>query len=295
MSRYKIVSYCHDFAEEQAFLDIEVSKTWIMPDSTPIEMLIEHYRNLDVDPELMLCCFLDGRMIGFTSNRIIDPGEKAVKVGKMDFPVVLPGHEEVVNLLFEKTVEAFRRKGVDSIEATFGLWGGSKEWADKWGFKKVSEIWVLYGLDVRTSNNLVDSNDVVEFNPELDLDHIVKFFSSQFNLPEDDVRTYSKRLYTNENTLGYFVVRGKEGLLASGALGVNPNVPSLGFLSAVHDEGTTYLRSLMSRIVLKAKKNNIKLIHMFFTHLSPGHPLIDRFVDLGFRYLGSNVNYEKKI
>jgi hypothetical protein len=295
MSGYKIVSYCHDFAEEQAFLDIEVSKTWIMPDSTPVERLTEHYRNLNVDPELMLCCFLNGKMIGFTSNSVQDPREDGVNVGKMDFPVVLVGHEEVSDILYKRTIEAFRRKGVGVVKATFGLWGGSEEWAERWGFEKVDEIGVLYGLDVRSSNIPVDSGDVLEFDPENDLDQVVDFFSSRYNLPEDEVRTYSKRLYASENTLGYFVVRGNEGLLASGALGVNSNVPSLGFLSAVQDEGTSYLRTLMSQIVLTAKNNDIKLIHMFFTHLSPGHPLINRFVDLGFRYLGSNVNYEKKI
>ena len=56
---YKVTGYRDGYTAEQAHLDIQVSKTWLMPDSTPVDKLVEHYRSLDVDPRIRLYCFKD--------------------------------------------------------------------------------------------------------------------------------------------------------------------------------------------------------------------------------------------
>jgi hypothetical protein len=197
-------------------------------------------------------------------------------------------------LLFAKSVDAFTQLGVRVIESRFGLWGGSGEWAERRGFRKVDEVGVLYGLEVDSWNKGGDIS-VKEFDPSIDLEAVVEYFSSQYNLPEDDVRAFTLRLHSSENTLEYYVVRESDRLLASGALVVNPNVPSLGLLNAVHDEGVEYLGSLVSAMVNRARWREIEHLLMFFTHLRPEDPLMDKFSSLGFRYIGSNTVYEKEL
>jgi hypothetical protein len=233
-------------------------------------------------------------MIGFTSSKFVDSKDDGLKRVRMDFPVVLPGNEGVVDLLFDKSIEAFREMGVMVIESTFGLWGGSDEWAEKWGYKKVKEVGVLYGLDTYSWRQ-IEVTGVSEFNPDSDLDIVVNYFSSQFDLSKDEVEDFTMRLFNSENKLAYFVVKDQGKLLASGALEKNPNIPSLGSLSAVQDEGIQYLEILMNALVSSGIKNDIERIFMFFTHLSPGHPLIEKFASIGFRYLGVNAFYEKRI
>lgn len=123
MSNYIIKSYQEGFAEDQARLDLEVSKTWIMPDDTPLSQLIEYYSNLDFDPEMRLFCFLEDTMIGFVSIRFTDENDGIVRT-MLDFPVVLPDHGEAVDLLHERALEALRAKGIQTVHSTFGLWGG---------------------------------------------------------------------------------------------------------------------------------------------------------------------------
>jgi N-acetylglutamate synthase-like GNAT family acetyltransferase len=184
--------------------------------------------------------------------------------------------------------------GVGIIESTFGLWGGSSDWAGKWGFEKVDEVGVLHCLDVADWS--VKSRHIVkELDLSTDIEHVVEYFSTQFNLPPEGVRAFTMRLHSDENTLGYYVVRSESGLQASGALSLNPNVPGIGSLSAVHDEGDEYLESLMSALVRVAKEHGIERVFMFFTHLRPGHPLISKYESIGFKHLGSNTVYERRL
>ena len=75
----------------------------------------------------------------------------------------------------------------------------------------------------------------------------------------------------------------------------NQIVSTIGLLSAVHDKGISYLKKLLSKLISVARDQGIEKVLMFFTHLHPDHPIIEKYTTLGFTFLGSNVNYEKKI
>ena len=294
MSKYTVKSYQEGFAEEQARLDLEVSKTWIMPDHTPLDRLIRFYSDLDTDPELRLYCFLGDTMIGFVSCRSIDKDDGINRI-QLDFPVVLPGHEEAIGLLHEKAIEVLRGKGIQSVHSTFGLWGGNEARAERWGYRRIDEVGVLYGIDADSVNFGVDTREVRPFNPETDLDDCVRIFVQEYGLPGEDVRDFTNSLIESEQTMAYYVLRDDGEIVATGALRRNPNVPALGLLSAVHSRGTNELRRLLTRITGTAKERGIERILMFFTHLRPDDPEIEKFTALGFSYLGSNVSYEKEL
>jgi hypothetical protein len=295
MSKYTVKSYQEGFAEDQARLDLEVSKTWIMPDHVPLDQLIRFYSDLDIDPELRLYCFLEDKMVGFVSCRLIDKGEDGINRIKLDFPVVLPEHEEAIDLLHEKAIDVFREKGIQSVHSTFGLWGGTEAWAEKWGYRRIDEIGVLYGMDVSSLNFKGETEEVHPFNPETDLDDCVRIFVQEYGLPEENVKNFYNSLINSEQTIAYYVLREDGDIVATGALGINPNVPTLGLLSAVYSKGINDLKRLLTKITGTSREQGIERILMFFTHLRPDDPEIEKYAALGFSYLGSNVNYEKAI
>jgi len=295
MSKYTVKSYQEGFAEDQARLDIEVSMTWIMPDHTPFDQLTQFYSDLDIDPELRLYCFLKDTMIGFVSCRFIDEREDGKNRIKLDFPVVLPEHEEAIDLLHEKAIEVLRGKGIQSVYSTFGLWGGTDAWAVKWGYRRIDEIGVLYGLDVSSVSFTGETDGINPFNPETDLDDCVRIFVQEYGLPEEGVRDFTISLINSEQTIAYYVLREDGNIVATGALGRNPNAPTLGLLSAVYNRGENDLKRLLTKITSTSKGQRIEKLLMFFTHLRPDDPEIEKYAALGFSYLGSNVNYEKEI
>jgi hypothetical protein len=294
MSKYTVKSYQEGFAEDQARLDIEVSKTCLMPDHTTLDQLTRFNLELDIDPELRLYCCLGDTMIGFVSCRFIDKGDKINRI-KLDFPVVLPGHEEAIDLLHEKVLEVFRGKGIQIVHSTFGLWGGTEAWTEKWGYRRIDEMGVLYGIDVGSVSFNGETEEVHPFNPETDLDDCVRIFVQEYSLPEEDVRNYTNSLIDSEQTIAYYVLREDGNIVATGAIGRNPNVPTLSFLSAVYSREKNDLKRLLTKITSVSREQGIERILMFFTHLRPDDPEIEKYTALGFSYLGSNVNYEKAI
>jgi hypothetical protein len=295
MSKYTIKSYQEGFAEDQARIDLEVSNTWIMPDHTPLDQLIQFYSDLDIDPELRLYCFLEDTMIGFVSCRLIDEREDGINRIQLDFPIVLPEHEGAIDLLHEKALEVLRGKAIQSVHSTFGLWGGNEAWAEKWEYRRIDEVGVLYGIDVSSVNFRGETEEVHPFNPETDLDECVRIFVQEYGLPEDDVSNFTNNLIDSEQTIAYYVLREDGNIVATGALGRNPNVPTLGLLSAVYSKGKYDLKRLLTKIISTSKEQGIEMILMFFTHLRPDDPEIEKYTALGFSYLGSNVVYEKEI
>lgn len=294
MSKYTVKSYQEGFAEDQARIDLEVSKTWIMPEHTPLDQMTRFYSELDIDPELRLYCFLGDTMIGFVSCRLIDKGDEINRI-QLDFPIVLPGHEEAIDLLHEKAIEVLRGTGIQVVHSTFGLWGGTEAWAERWGYRRIDEIGVLYGLDVSSVSFSGETGEVHPINPETDLDDCVRIFVREFGLPEEGVRNFTNRLIESEQTIAYYVLREDGEIVATGAFRRNPNVPTLGLLSAVYSKGTNDLKRLMTKITVTSKEQGIERILMFFTHLRPDDPEIEKYAALGFSYLGSNVNYEKAL
>jgi hypothetical protein len=292
MASYCIKQYQEGFEEEQAQLDLLVSKKWIMPDFTPIDQLTKYYSELELDPELRLYCFQEEKMTGFVTIRLIDEENKHATV---DFPIVLHNHHEAIMLLHEAALQALRKRDIRTIYSTFGLWGGSKDWAQRMGYERVDEVGVLYGIDVNSVTYTGDMQDVKPFNPEEDLDDCVNMFVSEFGVPREEVRDFALSLYRDQHTLAYYVLREKDVIVATGALKRNPNLPSMGLLSAVYDLGNRFLERLMKKLIITAKKNGINQILMFFTHLSPGDPIIENYISLGFKHLGTNVNYVKQI
>ncbi len=287
--------YEKGFEIEQERINITVAKNWAYPRVIPVDQLRETYYKDDFDPQTVLYCFDDNKgMIGFVTSQILEK-ENEIKRARLSFPFVLPGYDKAIEMLFERIIEVLRDKNVQIVHSSFGLWGGSNEWAEKWGYKRIDEIGVLYGLDINSTTFNEEAEDVTPFDPETDLDDCVKIFVTEYKLPEDDVKNFTKYIFTNEDTLAYCVFREKSEIVATGAIMRNQIVSTIGLLSAVHDKGINYLRKLLSKLIIVAKNQGIEQVLMFFTHLHPDDPVIEKYTTLGFTFLGSNVNYEKKI
>ena len=124
MSNYSIKSYEPGFEEEQAKIGETVAKKWVWPHSYSAQGLKNIYFQPNFDPETVLSCFKDGRMVGYVLARI---GEQEGVIGpgvireegmgaSLDIPRVLPGYEEVIDLLMERIIEVLKSKNVKFIQ-----------------------------------------------------------------------------------------------------------------------------------------------------------------------------------
>ncbi|MFW9800780.1 MAG: hypothetical protein ACFFD9_10110 [Candidatus Thorarchaeota archaeon] len=294
MSEYNIRHYQEGDEIEQARIGLTMAKEWVYPTAQSADQLRELYSRDGFDPESRLYCFTkDGEMVGFITSRILE-GEDTLRA-ELDFPIVQTGHEEVVDLLFNRAVEVLREKNVHTVESGFGLRGGSDKWAEKWGYKRIDELGVCYNLDLGSVGFKAVTANILPFNSETDLDDCVNIFVSNYELPGEAVKNFTMSILENEQTIAYYVQREDGEIVATGAIMKNRIVPTLAMLSAMYDKGLNYLEQLLTKLVERAREEGIERVLMFFTHLRPDDLLIQKYARLGFTPVGSNTIYEKKV
>ncbi|MFX0094084.1 MAG: hypothetical protein ACFFBD_20265, partial [Candidatus Hodarchaeota archaeon] len=121
---YTIKSYEPGFEEEQAKIGLEVAKNWVWPFYYSLQDLKNLYSQPNFDPETVLYCFQDNKMVGYALARIgkqegvIGPGvDREEGIGaSLDYPRVLPGHDEVADLLMQKVITTLKAKAVKFIQ-----------------------------------------------------------------------------------------------------------------------------------------------------------------------------------
>ncbi|MFX0063543.1 MAG: hypothetical protein ACFFC7_15320 [Candidatus Hermodarchaeota archaeon] len=188
----QLFRYRAGFEIEQERINMTVAKNWPYPRVITVDQLREKYYKDDFDPQTVLYCFDDNNgMIGFVTSQILEKENEIVRA-RLSFPIVLPGYKDAIELLFERAIKVLKDKNIQIVHSSFGLWGGSNEWAEKWGYKRIDEIGVLYGLDVNSNTFNEETEDIIPFDPETDLNDCVNLFVTEYNLPEDDVRNFTR-------------------------------------------------------------------------------------------------------
>ncbi len=294
MTKYTIKHYQEGFENDQ--VQIGIAANWALPWQNTADQLREEFAQEGFDPETLLFYFNSkNQMVGFITSQIIGKGEDGIVRARLAFPTVLPEYKDAIEVLFERAIEILKSKNVHVVQSSFGLRGGSPEWGKKWGYKQVEEMGVLYGIDVRSVDFRDEVKDKSSFDPDKDLDDCANIFVTEYGLPEEDVKNYLRAISISDQNLAYYVLRDQENIVATGAVMKNPVVPTIGMLSVMYDKEISYLKQLLSALTSDAKNQGIKKLLMFFTHLTSDHPLCKKYASLGFNYIASNVNFEKKI
>ena len=116
MSSYVIKTNEPGFEEEQDKIEIELGKKqpWFNLGLTG------YFSDPSFDPESVLSCFKGNRMVGFLRSKLANESQAVMiherPAAYIQFPSVIPGHNEVVDLLMERIFEFYKLKGVKSIQ-----------------------------------------------------------------------------------------------------------------------------------------------------------------------------------
>jgi hypothetical protein len=289
------VRYQEGFEEEQARIGAKIAKSWVYPNQATVEEIRSNFANKLFDRDSSLYCFSESKMVGFMISQLLGVKDN-VKRAKITFPLALPRKEEVIDLLYDRAIEELRKKDVEIVFASFGsVWPNSEDWIKKWGFSNKKDERAIYRLDVTLNEVNDDLSHVRSFNPKTDLDHCVKMWVDDFSLPEKEVQNFLLNINSNKETISHLVLQKEEKIVAQGAVELNSIDPTKGLLSAIHAAETSYLKTILKQFSVMSKKNGIKHLYIFFTHLDIDSPKIKPYLELGFTYAGSQAIYEKTI
>ncbi len=140
---------------------------------------------------------------------------------------------------------------------------------------------ITYYID--TDQIKPDNQNITYFDSKIDSNNWVTLFSKKFDLPEDEVTEFLNNILNNDNLLEFVVMRDNYTLQATACF-IRGEKENEALLTAIFaNEG--YLSKLLSKLKVVAEKYGYNRLLVTFTHLDEDSPLIDTYVETGFKKL----------
>ncbi len=294
MSKYELKNYQIGFEVDQEKIGLEVTKNWDSFHQTSAANLAHFYSQTDFDPETRHYCFYDEKMVGFMISKILPVGEDDLKKASLDFPLVLPGYDDAIDLLYEKTISTLKDKGVKIVEGRAGYyWLGTIAKAKKYNFELNRTQFCRMIIDLSTKN-LAEPEFLFEpYIDTRDRDDAINLLMKINNMTKEQAINKIEVINNYENKLVFsYIILRNEGKIVSIGLVTKTNRPNtLQFRLPTLD--LKYLTSYVSHVVKLAKTAKYEILELF---LDPENfDLIKNFAKSGLSLVGEINIYEKKI
>ncbi|HUT80477.1 MAG TPA: hypothetical protein VMZ29_04665 [Candidatus Bathyarchaeia archaeon] len=294
MAKYKLKNYQKGFEVDQEKIGLEVTKDWDSFHQSSADELARNYSQSGFDPETRHYCFHEDKMIGFLVSKVLPVGDDGIKRAELDFPIVLSGHEEAIDLLYEKAISTLKNKGVKIVDGRAGYyWKGTIEKAKKYNHKLSRTQFCRMVIDL-TAKNLEDPEFLFEpYNDARDRKEAIDLMMKIYNMTEEQANNNIDAINKDENKIvfSYLILR-QEGKIVSRGLVTKSNKPNtLAFRAPTPD--LKYLKSYVSQVVKLAKNAKYEILELFFA--PENFDWIKDFAEAGFSLVGEINFYEKKL
>jgi hypothetical protein len=252
MQKYVVRDYQKGFEEDQVRIGLAVARNWIWPYAYNLGDLLQLYAQPDFDPTTRHYCFLGAEMVGYTFS-VVTPSEGGgVSTANLDFPRMLPGHEEAAELLIERAFETLKRKGVSRVvgrvttmcPGDIRLAGRVGFSVSDWGYK------VYYSYEMQWGTLNIPGSAAQEVDPQTDLDECAQIAARWYRRPPE----WCRALLTEWHEAGLITHLGvqEEGRLIAACMAAPNTVrPSTAAIYYIYTPDERSLRPLLARVVDK--------------------------------------------
>lgn len=296
---YIIKNYQEEFLDAQEKVGKEATKTWKGFGQTPAAQLKQIYSQPNFDPETRHYCFKDDTLVGFLTSSILESDE--LKRADLEFPIVLPGHEETEELLFERAIKVLQTKGVNVVRTRVSeVWGNTKKFAERWGYTPAELLGVLYSIRLATVDiqDTPDLAEITDYDHDKDFEQMVDIFIREFDMtPEQAQNNFESLAEAGDQVVAHFVIR-KEGEIAGRALALRQeDDPTQAYTGAIYVTKEQQRRLFMIKILNTCKEKGIEELqaNIYGDLLPLKDQLGELYESLGFSYVAAISYYEKEI
>ncbi|MFX1537452.1 MAG: hypothetical protein ACFFDI_24860 [Promethearchaeota archaeon] len=304
MTKYLLKTYQEEFIEKQEKVGKEATKSWVAYEQSPADRLRKRYSRSDFDPEIRHYAFLDDELIGFQTSEVLSEEVAGKKTARIGLPLVLPGHEEAIELLFEKTISTLKNKGVKRVIARASeRWGYSIPLLNKHGFRYIEDLARMFRMEVETMDleEMRESEEIMEFtisdfDATKDLNQLVKIQTENYDMSLKEAKETLDEIVSQDPARYpiHVVIRDGEKTVAHGAV-YEPDDPGVAvivrtFFADEEKYFKPFVIGLLDRIK-KAKKYSLVVTYLTGKNLPHG----EIYGSLGFSEHYTVMNYEKEI
>jgi hypothetical protein len=184
---YVVTEYQPGVEAAQARIGHEVARNWIWPYAYDEEDLLEIHTRPDFDPDTRHYGFLGDGMVGYMFSNISPSKDGKTLEAWIDFPRVLPGHEQIAERLVGRALRMLKAKGVARVEGRVTtMCPGDIALAEKMGFAIRDWGYKVY-YSYEMSQGKLDQLDgsAREINLQKDLDNCAHLATRWYQQPPD--------------------------------------------------------------------------------------------------------------
>jgi len=273
---YELKNYSESYLDKQYEIGNAVIGTWLGGQQTPIDRLRKIYAQDDFDPETKFYALHDGEVVGFIPAKVTGEG-----LANLEFPIVLPGHEQAEKQLMEFALDTLRKKGVKKlVTRTSPRWGRTMEMADEYGYQFKEMKWKNATLNVEEYRGGTETELVQDVQ---DSDHpgikeILVSFRENSEEEADKQITLLKRI--TERVTSWKVVREDGEIVGHDHLVEDIRNSTRARMNAIYASRDEIRDQIMNAHVLAAKRDDIQFITNFFW--GPTENMDGPYLDYGF-------------
>ena len=252
MQEYVIRDYQKGYERGQARIGIEVARKWIWPYAYDQDDLLRIHAQPDFDPDTRHYCFLGEEMVGCMFSLISTSGEQGVSTAVLQFPRMVPGHEQAAQLLMARAFGALKAKGVSRVVGRVTtMCPGDIRLAENtgfairdWGYK------VYYSYEMECGRLDIPSEAAEEVDLGVDLDACAAIASLWYKRPAEWCVGRIRELYAT-GIIAHLGVRESGKLVAACLAAPNVLRPST---AAIHYIYAPDERSLLPMLAVAVNK-----------------------------------------
>lgn len=291
MSHYIIRNYHSGFEEGQARIGIQVARQWIWPYAYDRDDLLKISAGPDFDPETRHYCFLGEEMVGYMFSLVTDTADGG-RTAALEFPRMLPGHEQAAALLMKCAFETLREKGVSQVTGRVtSMCPGDIELAEKtgfaireWGYK----VYYSYAMDRGRLN--IPADAAVEIDPGRDLEECARIAARWYNRPAEWCLSLLREWH-EWGVITHSAVRESGRIVAACMAAPNVLRPSTAAIYYIYTPDEPRLEPLLARVVSRCVDQGV---HNVIADLINEHRAYEPvYQKLGFRKVAEWAQCEK--
>lgn len=294
MQQYTIQDYQKGFEEDQARIGIEVSRNWIWPYAYNLADLLQLHAQPDFDPTTRHYCFLGTEMVGYIFSAIMPSAGDAANTANLDFPRMLPGHEQAAELLMDRAFEALKSRGISRVVGRVTtMCPGDIRLAERagfsirdWGYK------VYYSYEMKRGRLKLPGSAVEEVDPQTDLEEYARIAARWYRRPPEWCRSLLAEWH-EAGLIAHLGLREDGKLVAACMAAANPVRPSTAAIYYIYTPDERSLRPMLARVVDKCIDRGI---HNVIADLVNEHRQYEPvYLELGFKKVADWARCEKAL
>jgi hypothetical protein len=294
MQTYVVKDYLIGVENDQAMIGYQAAKNWVWPYAYDMDDLLAIHAQPDFDPETRHYCFWGEKMVGYMFSTISQDENRGENQATIDFPRLLPGHQQAADMLLKAAIERLKDKGVSRIVGRVtDMCPTDIELAEKfefsifdWGYK----MYYSYEMAWGELDHICES--IIEFDLDnSDGDYLQQAVES-LKRPADWCRNLLADWH-EYGIIGHLGVRERGKLMASCLVAPNLVRPSTAGIYYIYSADVVSLRKMLGKVVHKCIAFGV---HNVIADLVNEHRMYEsEYQELGFKRAAEWARCELKL